>query len=132
MTEPPADVPAATTEPPRLGFVLAGTLLVGGVLDLFCLLLLPFRLGGHLVPLAPVLVLAANALVGAGANWLAADRAPAQALVAVALVLSALAVLRGPGGDVLVTANLEGMYLLFVVAACLGAGMPLFRRGRPG
>ena len=128
MTEPPADDPA---RPPRLGFVLAGTVVVGAVFDLFCLLLLPFRLGGHLVPLAPVLVLVMNAAVGAAANRLAADRAPAQALIAVALLLSALAVLKGPGGDVLVTANLEGMYLLFVVAACLGAGLPLLRRTRP-
>jgi hypothetical protein len=128
VTEPPVDVGGG---PPRLGFVIAGVVVVGAVLDLFCLLLLPFRLGGHLVPLAPVLVLALNALVGAFANWLAADRAPAQALIAVALLLSALAVLKGPGGDVLVTVDLTGMYLLFVVAACLGAGLPLFRRARP-
>jgi hypothetical protein len=105
--------------------------LIGAVLDLFCLLLLPFRLGGHLVPLAPLLVLLINAALGAGANRLAADRAPSQALIATALLLSALAVLKGPGGDVLVTVDLEGMYLLFVVAACIGAGVPLFRRGRP-
>jgi hypothetical protein len=134
VTEPPDDgqpgkPPAA---PPRLGFVLAGTVVVGAVLDLFCLLLLPFRVGGHLVPLAPLLVLVVNAAVGAGANWVAVDRAPAQALIATALLLSAVAVLKGPGGDVLVTANLEGMYLLFVIAACAGAGVPLFRRARPG
>ena len=128
MTEPPADAPAG---PPRLAYVIAGAVLLGAVLDLFCLLLLPFRVGGHLVPLAPVLVLTLNAAVGAGANRLAADRAPAQALIAVALLLAALAVLRGPGGDVLVTADLEGMYLLFVIAACVGAGVPLFRRARP-
>jgi hypothetical protein len=128
VTEPPAD---ARDDPPRLGFVLAGTVAVGAVLDLFCLLLLPFRLSGHLVPLAPLLVLATNAVLGAAANWLAADRAPAQALVGVALLLSALAALKGPGGDVLVTTNLFGMYLLFILGACLGAGLPLFRRGRP-
>ena len=128
MTEPPADRPAG---PPRLGYVVALTVVVGAVLDLFCLLLLPFRLGGHLLPLAPVLVLTVNAVLGAAANRVAADRAPAQALIAVALLLSALAVLKGPGGDVLVTANLEGMYLLFVVGACVGAGVPLFRRARP-
>ena len=127
MTEPPADVRA---DRPRLGFVIVGAVLVGAVLDLFCLLLLPFRLGGHLVPLGPALVFAANAALAAGADWLAADRAPSQVLVALALVLSALAALKGPGGDVLVTANLEGMYLLFVVAACLGAGLPMFRRAR--
>jgi hypothetical protein len=129
VTEPPTDDPAG---PPRLGFVLAGTVVVGAVLDLFCLLLLPFRVGGHLVPLAPLLVLAVNAAVGAGANRIAEDRAPAQALIATALLLSAVAVLKGPGGDVLVTANLEGMYLLFVIAACGGAGVPLFRRARQG
>jgi hypothetical protein len=128
VTEPPVDVGG---KPPRLGFVIAGVVVVGAVLDLFCLLMLPFRLGGHLVPLAPLLVLAVNAVVGAGANWLALDRAPAEALIAVALLLSALAVLKGPGGDVLVTADLTGMYLLFVVAACVGAGLPLFRRARP-
>ena len=125
MTEP------AAPGPPRLGLVLAGTVLVGAVLNLFCLLLLPFRVSGHLVPLAPLLVLAVNAALGAAANRIAVDRAPAQALIAVALLLSALAVLRGPGGDVLVTTDLEGMYLLFVAAACLGAGVPLLRRARP-
>ena len=94
--------------------------------------MLPFRLAGHRVPLAVVLVLVVNAVLGTLANRLAADRAPAQALVAVALLLSALAVVKGPGGDVLVTANLEGMYLLFVVAACLGAGLPLLRSPRSG
>jgi hypothetical protein len=111
--------------------VVAGAVVIGAVLDLFCLLLLPFRIGGHLVPIAPVLVLAVNAVLGAGANRIAADRAPAQAILAVALLLSALAVVKGPGGDVLVTADLEGMYLLFVIGACVGAGVPLFRRSRP-
>ena len=128
----PGHVEEPPVAPPRLGFVIAGTVVVGAVLDLFCLLLLPFRLSGHLVPLAPLLVLALNALVGIAANWLAEDRAPAQVLIAVALLLSALAVLKGPGGDVLVTADLEGMYLLFVAGACFGAGVPLFRRARTG
>ena len=122
--------PAGEERPPRLGFVIAGTVVAGAVLDLFCLLLLPFRLGGHLVPLAPVLALGVNAALGAAANWLAADRTPAQVLIGLALLLSALAVLRGPGGDVLVTADLELMYLLFVAAACFGAGVPLFKRAR--
>ena len=111
--------------------VVAGTVLLGVVFDLFCLLLLPFRVEGHLVPIAPVLVLVVNAALGAGADRLAGDRAPAQALIATALLLAALAVLKGPGGDVLVTADLEGLYLLFVIGACVGAGVPLFRRARP-
>jgi hypothetical protein len=133
VSEPP-EVPAPPQPfvPPRLGFVVAGVVFVGVILDVFCLLLLPFRVAGHLVPLAPLLVLALNAATAWGANRLAADRAPAQALIAVALLLSARAVLKGPGGDVIVTANLSGMYLLFVVAACVGAGIPLFRRGRAG
>lgn len=128
MTEQPTDV--RPDDPPRLRFVIAGTVALGSVLDLFCLLMLPFRVGGHLVPLAPALVLAVNAVVAAGANRLAVDRAPAQALIALALLLSAVATLKGPGGDVLVTTDLFGMYLLFVVAACVGAGVPLFRRAR--
>lgn len=128
----PAGQRQAPATPPPLRLVIAGVVLVGAVLDLFCLLLLPFRVASHLVPLAPVLVLIVNAVVATGANRLAADRAPAQALIAVALLLSALAVLKGPGGDVIVTANLGGMYLLFVVAACVGAGVPLLRRTRRG
>ena len=108
-----------------------GTVLVGGLLDLFCLLLLPLRLGGHLVPVAPVLVLGVNAVLGGWLNRLAADRIPAQVLLGVTILLAAVAVLRGPGGDLLVTRDLEGMYLLFVVAALVGAGIPLFRRTRP-
>jgi hypothetical protein len=116
--------------PPRLALVLAGVVVLGFLLDVFCLLLLPFRLGGHLVPLGPLLVLALNAGLAAGANRLARERAPAQVLLAVALVLSALAPLRGPGGDVVITRALQGMYLLFVITACIGAGVPLFRRAR--
>jgi hypothetical protein len=47
-----------------------------------------------------------------------------------ALVLSGAASVRGPGGDLFVTRDLEGMYLLFVVAALLGAGLPLLRHRR--
>jgi hypothetical protein len=129
VIEPPAD---GRADPPRLGLVIAGVVAVGAVFDLFCLLLLPFRLGGHLVPLGPLLALSMNAGLGAAANWLAADRAPAQALIGVALLVAALSALKGPGGDVLVTANLQWMFLLFVIAACFGAGIPLFRRARPG
>jgi hypothetical protein len=124
------DDPPAEFVRPRLGLVLAGVITIGAVLDLFCLLLLPFRVATHLVPLAPLLALALNAALASAANRLAADPAPAQALIAVALLLSALAVMKGPGGDVIVTADLSGMYLLFVVAACIGAGFPLFRRRR--
>jgi hypothetical protein len=130
VTELPGGDPDPPPAPPRLGVVIAGVVVLGAVLDLFCLLLLPFRLGGHLVPLGPLLVLAVNAALGRTANLVAADRTPAQVLIGVALLLSALAPLRGPGGDVLVTADLQGMYLLFVITACVGAGVPLFRRAR--
>jgi hypothetical protein len=113
-----------------LWLVLLAIVLVGSVLDLYCLMLLPVRLSGHLVPVGPVLVLVVNAVLGTAGNRLAADRIPAQVLLALALVLSALAAVRGPGGDLLVTRDLEGMYLLFVITACLGAGVPLFRRPR--
>lgn len=106
------------------------TAAVGAVLDLFCLLLLPFRVAGHLVPLAPVLVLAVNAVLGTIGNRVAADRVPAQVLLGVSILLSAVAAARGPGGDLLVTADLQGLYLLFIVAGCAGAGVPLFRRAR--
>jgi hypothetical protein len=113
---------------------VAAVVVAGGVLNLFCLLLLPFRLGGHLVPAGPLLVLVVNAAIGSGANRLSGARVPAQVLMGLALMLSVLAALRGPGGDVLVTADLQAMYLLFVLGALLGAAIPLFRRdpGRPG
>ena len=127
MTGPP---PADPLRLP-LRWAIVATVVVGGVLDLFCLLLLPLRVGGHLVPVAPVLVLALNAVLAGWLNRLAADRIPAQVLLGVAIVLAALGVLRGPGGDLLVTRDLEGMYLLFVIAALFGAGLPLFRRTHP-
>jgi hypothetical protein len=104
---------------------------VGFVLDLFCLLLLPVRLSGHLVPVAPLLVLVVNAVLATAANRLAAERIPAQVLLVLAILVSAGAAVRGPGGDLFVTRDLQGMYLLFVVAACLGAAVPLFRKPRP-
>ena len=110
--------------------LLAGTVALGLVLDLFALLLLPLRLGGHLVPAGPVVALVGNALLGTVANRLARERTPAQVLLGLVVVLSATAVARGPGGDVIVTRDLEGMYLVFVIAACLGAGAPLLRRTR--
>jgi len=112
----------------RLPIVVAGVVAVGVVVDLFCLLLLPARAGGHLVPVGPLLVLLGNAVVGTAANRLSADRMPAQVLLGLAVVLSCAAVVRGPGGDLIVTRDLEGMYLVFVVAACFGAAAPLLRR----
>lgn len=116
--------------PARLGLVLVGTVVLGAGFDLFCLLLLPVRLSGHLVPAGPLLVLVGNALLASTANRLANDRIPAQVLLALAVVLSVMAVVRGPGGDLIVTRDLEGMYLVFVVAACLGPAVPLLRRSR--
>ena len=110
--------------------LLAGTVALGLVLDLFALLLLPLRLGGHLVPAGPVVALVGNALLGTLANRLARGRTPAQVLLGLVVVLSATAVARGPGGDVIVTRDLEGMYLVFVIAACVGAAAPLLRRTR--
>ncbi len=112
----------------RLPVVVAGAVVLGAVIDLFALLLLPTRLGGHLVPIGPALVLLGNAGLATTANRIAADRLPAQVLLAVAILLSAVAVVRGPGGDLLVTRDLEGMYLVFVLAACFGAAVPLLRR----
>lgn len=132
MTEEgPAEVtPAPTPQRPPLALVLVAAVLVGVVLDLFCLLLLPFRLGGHLVPAGPLLVLVGNAALATAANRLSGDRRPAQLLLGVAIVLSAAAASRGPGGDLLVTRDLQGMYLLFVITACVGAAIPLLRRAR--
>ena len=110
--------------------VLAAAVVLGAVVDLFCLLLLPARVGGHLVPLGPVLVLLGNTAIGTAAHRLNAGRLPAQVLLGLVVLLSAAAVVRGPGGDLIVTRDLEGMYLVFVVAACLGAAVPLLRRPR--
>ncbi|GAC1445283.1 MAG: hypothetical protein NVSMB55_25500 [Mycobacteriales bacterium] len=110
--------------------VLAAAVALAAVVDLFSLLLLPVRVGGHLVPAGPLLVLAGNAVLATAANRLTADRLPAQLLLGLAVLLSATAVVGGPGGDVIVTRDLEGMYLVFVVAACFGAVVPLLRRPR--
>lgn len=128
MTEQPAPGPS---EPPvRLPVwpVAIGVTVVGAVVDLFCLLLLPVRLGGHLVPAGPLLVLVANAVLGSIGNWLTGDQVPARVLLVVAILLAVLGASRGPGGDLLVTRDLQGMYLLFVLTSCLGAAIPLFRR----
>jgi uncharacterized membrane protein YoaK (UPF0700 family) len=125
VSEQPAEAPPQ----PRRGVVVAVLLLVGAVLDLFCLLLLPWRVSGHLVPVAPVLVFVVNAVLASVGSRLARDRLPARVLLALAVALSAVAAVRGPGGDVLVTRDLQGMYLLFVLGALLGAAVPLLRRG---
>jgi len=107
------------------------TLVLGAVLDLFALLLLPFRVGGHLVPVGPALVLAANALLGWAALRLLGSRLPAQLLIALVVILSLVAAGRGPGGDLLVTRDLQTMFMLYAVAAAVGASIPLFvRRSR--
>jgi hypothetical protein len=114
--------------PPSILVGLVLTLLLGVLLDLFALLLLPFRLGGHLVPLGPLLVFAANAGLGFGGVRLLGSRRPAQVLLALAIGLSLVAAGRGPGGDLFVTRDLQGVYLLFVIGAALGAAVPLFVR----
>ena len=113
---------------PSAGAVTAVTVAVAMVLDLFCLLLLPVRVGGHLVPVGPLLVLVVNVVLGTVAARLALSRVPARWVIGVALVLSVMAAGSGPGGDQLVTRDLQWMYLLYVAAAVLGAGLPLFRR----
>lgn len=134
-TEPPP--PAAEPPPPATG----GTLIAGvtviatiaALLDLFALLLLPLRIGGHLIGLGPVLVFAVNAALGYLGLRILQSRLPAQLVLAVAIVLSTIAAGRGPGGDVLVTRALQSVYLAFVVLAALGAAVPLFlpRKARP-
>lgn len=124
------DQPEAAGPRPRLPLVLGVVVVAGFVLELFCVLLLPFRVAGHLVPVGPVLVFGVNAAVATAGNRLAADRMPAQVLMGLSLVLAGTASVRGPGGDLLVTRDLEGMFLLFVLGALLGAGVPLFRRTR--
>lgn len=115
---------------PLTAAVLGGTLLLAIGFDLYALLLLPLRLAGHLVPAAPLLVLVANAGIGWAGNRLLASRLPAQVLLGFAVVLSTLVAGTGPGGDVIVTRSLQGMYLLYVGAAVLGAAAPLLFRPR--
>ena len=59
MTEPP---------PPPLLVGMVATVVAGTVLDLFALLLLPFRVGGHLVPVGPALDSILEAAAGRGAK----------------------------------------------------------------
>jgi hypothetical protein len=121
VTEPPSPLLAGTT----------ATLVAGAVVDLFALLLLPLRVGGHLVPIGPAIAFAGNALLGWAALRLVHSRLPAQLLLGLVIVLSLVAASRGPGGDLLVTRDLQGMFLLYAVAAVLGCSIPLFvRRNR--
>ena len=118
---------------PPAGQLVAGVavaVLVGTVLNLFALLLLPFRVGGHLVPAGPALAFVANAALGMAGLRLLGSRLPAQLLLALAILLSLAAAGRGPGGDLFVTRDLQGLYLLYVVSAALGACVPLFVRRR--
>lgn len=118
MTEPSSPLLAGTT----------ATVVAGTVVDLFSLLLLPLRVGGHLVPVGPALVLVGNALLGWAGVRLLRSRLPAQLLLGLVIVLSLVAAGRGPGGDLLVTRDLQGMFLLYAVAAAVGASVPLFVR----
>jgi hypothetical protein len=119
---------------PVPGRVLAAgtalTVLIAVLLNLFALLLLPFRVGGHLVPAGAVLAFVANAALGRVAIRLFRSRLPAQLVLAAALLVSVAALGRGPGGDLVVTKDLESVYLLFVLGSALGASVPLFVRGR--
>ncbi|MCU1674742.1 MAG: hypothetical protein JWN77_2855 [Frankiales bacterium] len=111
---------------------LLGIAVAGIVLDLFSLLLLPYRIGGHLSPIGPLVALVTNAALGYGGNRLLQSRRPAQVLLALAIALSLVAAGRGPGGDLFVTRDLQGLYLLYVIGAALGASVPLFVRASPG
>ena len=119
MTEQP-------TEPVPGSVLAAGTALT----VLIALLLLPFRVGGHLVPAGAVLAFVVNAALGRTAIRLLRSRLPAQLVLAAALVVSVAVLGRGPGGDLVVTKDLESMYLLFVLGSALGASVPLFVRVR--
>jgi len=121
MSEPgPAKV-----RPRLLALGLLGTALTGGFVDLVTLLLLPQRVLGQPVPLAAFLVLIGNASIGLVAGWALRSTAPAKILLGLALLVSLGAASSGPGGDLLVTRDLQTAYLLYVVAATLGACLPL-------
>lgn len=118
-------------EPPAPRWLVPGiavTVVLGVVIDVFTLLLLPLRVAGQPVPIAQVLVLLGNAALGYVAVAVLRSRAPAQALLVLALVLSVSGASSGPGGDLLVTRDLQLGYLAFVVAAALGAAWPLTAR----
>ena len=118
--------PELAQERPRfLVLGLIGTALTGGFVDLVTLLLLPQRVLGQQLPLAACLVLIGNASVGLVAGWALRSTAPAKVLVGLALLVSLVGAGSGPGGDLLVTRDLQGAYLLYVAAATLGACLPL-------
>ncbi len=118
--------PEPSQDGPRfLAVGLLGTVLTGGFVDLVTLLLIPVRVHGQLLPVAAVLVLVGNASLGLVAGWALRSTAPAKVLVGLALLLSVTAASSGPGGDLLVTRELQGAYLVYVVAATLGACLPL-------
>jgi hypothetical protein len=119
--------PAPVRTSVRLGGI-ALTVLIAVILNLFTLLLLPFRVGGHLVPLSAVLAFVVNAALGSMAIRLLRSRLPGQLVLATAIGVSVVVLGRGPGGDLLVTQDLQTMYLLFVLGAALGASVPLFVR----
>jgi hypothetical protein len=123
-----ARLPRVTEPSPPLLVGATATVVVGTVLDLFALLLLPFRVNGHLVPLSALLAFVFNALLGWASVRLLESRLPARLLLGLVVVLSLVAASRGPGGDVFVTRDLQGMFLLYVIAAALGASVPLIVR----
>ena len=116
----------------RLAWGLVATACAGLLIDLITLLLLPLRLNGTLAPVAPVAVLVGNALLGVVGGRLLRSRTPATVLVVLALLLSVLGASSGPGGDLLVTRDLQIVYLGYVVAATLGAALPLVPRRPKG
>lgn len=110
--------------------VLTGVLLAGLLLDAYTLLLVPLRVHGQLLPVAGLLAGAANAALGRLAGRALASRLPAQLLAGLVLVVAIAGAGTGPGGDLLVTRDLQTAYLLYVVLALLGACLPLLRPRR--
>jgi hypothetical protein len=123
-----ARLPRVTEPSPPLLVGATATVVAGTILDLFALLLLPFRVNGHLVPLSPVLAFVFNAVLGLASVRLLESRLPARLLLGLVIVLSLAAASRGPGGDVFVTRDLQGMFLLYAIAGMLGASVSLIVR----
>lgn len=118
--------PAPAPTGPRVA-VLAGVLLAGLLLDAYTLLLVPLRVHGQLLPVGGLLAGAANAALGRLAGRTLDSRLPAQLLAGLVLLVAIAAAGTGPGGDLLVTRDLQTAYLLYVVLALLGACLPLLR-----